>query len=164
MYHIGMTQWIVGDELLEVSCKRLQQCGYDGIEFAADPYGLNAEECQIMMKKYDLNCHSLCGIFGEDRDLTDKGENGKRAVQYLKDSVDFAVKVGAELIIVVPSPVGRIIKPAGFTMEELTENAVNNIREAADYAEEKGIKLAIEAINRYETWELWQILVFTRQI
>lgn len=50
MYHIGMTQWIVGDELLEVSCKRLQQCGYDGIEFAADPYGLNAEECQIMMK------------------------------------------------------------------------------------------------------------------
>ena len=52
MYHIGMTQWIVGDELLEVSCKRLQQCGYDGIEFAADPYGLNAEECQIMMKKY----------------------------------------------------------------------------------------------------------------
>lgn len=116
MYHIGMTQWIVGDELLEVSCKRLQQCGYDGIEFAADPYGLNAEECQIMMKKYDLNCHSLCGIFGEDRDLTDKGENGKRAVQYLKDSVDFAVKVGAELIIVVPSPVGRIIKPAGFTM------------------------------------------------
>ena len=104
MYHIGMTQWIVGDELLEVSCKRLQQCGYDGIEFAADPYGLNAEECQIMMKKYDLNCHSLCGIFGEDRDLTDKGENGKRAVQYLKDSVDFAVKVGAELIIVVPSP------------------------------------------------------------
>lgn len=152
MYHIGMTQWIVGDELLEVSCKRLQQCGYDGIEFAADPYGLNAEECQIMMKKYDLNCHSLCGIFGEDRDLTDKGENGKRAVQYLKDSVDFAVKVGAELIIVVPSPVGRIIKPAGFTMEELTENAVNNIREAADYAEEKGIKLAIEAINRYETY------------
>lgn len=37
-------------------------------------------------------------------------------------------------------------------MEELTENAVNNIREAADYAEEKGIKLAIEAINRYETY------------
>lgn len=66
--------------------------------------------------------------------------------------MDFAVKVGAELIIVVPSPVGRIIKPAGFTMEELTENAVNNIREAADYAEEKGIKLAIEAINRYETY------------
>lgn len=152
MYHIGMTQWVVGNEPLEVSCKRLWECGYDGIEFAADPYGLNVEECQTMMKKYDLNCHSLCGIFGEDRDLTDKGENGKRAVQYLKDSVDFAVKVGARLIIVVPSPVGRIIKPAGFTMEELTENAVNNIREAADYAEEKGIKLAIEAINRYETY------------
>ena len=35
MFHIGMTQWIVGDEPLEVSCARLKNCGYDGIELAA---------------------------------------------------------------------------------------------------------------------------------
>ena len=152
MYHIGMTQWIVGNEPLEVSCARMQECGYDGIDFAAEPYTLNAEECLGLKKKYNLNCHSLCGIFGEDRDLTSNGEAGRNAVKYLKDSVDFAVKVGAKLIIVVPSPVGRTVKPEGISIEELTQNAVANIREAADYALTHGVKLAIEAITRYETY------------
>ncbi len=152
MYHIGMTQWIVGDEPLEVSCARLGRFGYDGIEFAAEPGRLDAEECIALMDKYGLNCRSLCGIFDESRDLTSEGEAGETAVQYIKDSVDFAVKVGAELIIVVPSPVGRTTKPEGITLEKLTENAVKNVRRAADYAGEKGIKLAVEAINRYETY------------
>lgn len=152
MYHIGMTQWIVGNEPLETSCARLWNCHYNGIEFAADPYHLDAEECLRLMKKYELNCHSLCGLFDESRDLTSAGEAGQNAVQYLKDSVDFANKVGAKIIIVVPSPVGRTAKPEGLSLEELTENAVKNVREAADYAQQHGVKLAIEAINRYETY------------
>ena len=152
MYHIGMTQWIVGDEPLEVSCRRLRDCGYDGIEFAAEPYKLDADECLALMEKYNLNCRSLCGIFGEDRDLTASGEEGEKAVQYIRDSVDFAVRVGAGILIVVPSPVGRTAKPEGISMEELLGNAVTNIRSAADYAAGKGVKLALEAINRYETY------------
>lgn len=73
------------------------------------------------------NMVSLVALFVEflekDRDLTDDGEDGKRAVKYLKDSVDFAVKIGAKLIIVVPSPVGRTTKPIDITIEKLTENA-----------------------------------------
>lgn len=152
MYHIGMTQWVAGDEPLEVSCARMKKYGYDGIEFAAEPYQLDADECVSLMKKYNLNCRSLCGIFGEDRDLTADGDAGEKAVQYLRDSVDLAVKTGAGVIIVVPSPVGRTKKPEGKTMEELNRNAVENIRRAADYAQEKGVRFAIEAINRYETY------------
>ncbi len=37
-------------------------------------------------------------------------------------------------------------------MDSLMENAVRNVRKAADYAKEKGVTLAIEAINRYETY------------
>ena len=152
MHHIGMTQWIVGDEPLETSCRRLQACGYDGIEFAAEPDQLDADECLALMKRYDLNCRSLCGIFNEERDLTASGEKGEAAVLYLKKCVDFAEKVGAKIIIVVPSPVGRTVKPKDLSMEELKENAVRNIRKAADYAWSKGISLALEAINRYETY------------
>lgn len=167
MYHIGMTQWIVGDEPMEISCARMQKYGYDGIEFAADPYKLDAEECKELMKKYHLNCHSLCGLFDESRDLTSEGDAGKNAVKYLKDSVDFAKKVGAKLVIVVPSPVGRVVKPEGKTMQELVGNAVCNIREAADYAKKSNIKLAIEAINRYETYfvnTLSKALAFVKKI
>jgi sugar phosphate isomerase/epimerase len=147
-----MTQWIVGNESLETSFIRLQKYGYDGIEFAAEPSKLNADECTALMKKYGLDCRSLCGIYDENRDLTGSGEAGRNAVQYLKDSVDFAVKVGAGIIIVVPSPVGRTIQPAEKTIEELRNSAIKNISEAADYAHKNGVKFAIEAINRYETW------------
>lgn len=152
MFHIGMTQWIVGDEPLAVSCERLKRCGYNGIEFAAEPYRMDAGECRSLLEKYGLDCRSLCGIFDESRDLTADGEAGERAIQYIRDSVDFAAGVGAKIMIVVPSPVGRCVKPEGLSMERLTENAVGNVRKAADYALEKGVTLAVEAINRYETY------------
>ena len=104
------------------------------------------------MERYGLNCHSLCGIFNENRDLTANGKEGEKAVKYLIDSIDFATVVGAKIIIAVPSPVGRTTKPEGKSIEELTENAVANLRQAADYAQKKGVKIAIEAINRYETY------------
>jgi sugar phosphate isomerase/epimerase len=147
-----MTQWIAGDEDIETSCRRLQKYGYNGIEFAAEPYKLDAEKCVALMRKYGLDCRSLCGIFDESRDLTDSGDTGKSAVSYLMDNVDFAVKVGAKIIVVVPSPVGRTAQPVGKTFDELRNNAVKNIREAAYYAQKHDIKFAIEAINRYETY------------
>ena len=152
MYKYAMTQWIVGNEDMEISFKRLQKYGYDAIEFAADPYGLDVNRCLGLMEQYGMKCYSLCGMFSEERDLTAPREKAQTAIQYLRDSVDFAVAVGAKLIIVVPSPVGRVAPPEGMTMEELWSNAVANVREAADYAQEKGVKLAIEAINRYETY------------
>lgn len=152
MFHIGMTQWITGDEPLAVSCERLRRYGYDGIEFAAQPYQMDAGECRALLEQYGLDCRSLCGIFDESRDLTADKEAGEKAVQYVKDSVDLAQALGAEVMIVVPSPVGRCVKPEGAAMEKLTENAIRNVQKAADYAAQKGVKLAVEAINRYETY------------
>jgi sugar phosphate isomerase/epimerase len=152
MYHIAMTQWIAGDEDIETSCRRLQRYGYDGIEFAAEPHKIDAEKHLALMHKYGLDCRSLCGIFDESRDLTGCGDAGKNAVTYLIDSVDLAVKVNAKVIIVVPSPVGRTVQPEGKSLDELRNNAIKNILEAADHAQKQGVKFAIEAVNRYETY------------
>ena len=62
------------------------------------------------------------GIFPEERDLTSRDpECANTAIQYIKDSVDFAVKVGAPYIIVVPSPVGRVALLEGYTYDEVWE-------------------------------------------
>ena len=151
MYRYSMTQWVMGNEDLEKSFQRLQACGYDAIEFAADPYHLDAERCLALMRKYKLGALSMCGMFGSaDRDLTQA--NGETAVQYLRDSADFAHKLGAEIIIVVPAEVGRVSPPEGADLAVLKQNAVRNIRAAADYAQTKGVRFVIEAINRYETY------------
>ena len=153
MYRYSMTQWIVGNEDIEYSFARLQKYGYDGIEFAAEPYTLDQERMLGLMKKYNMACTSLCGIFPEERDLTaGDPEKAAMAIRYIRDSVDFAVKVGAPYVIVVPSPVGRTELPAGHTFAEMWANAIRNIRAAADYAQSQGVGLAIEAINRYETY------------
>ncbi len=168
MYRYSMTQWIVGDEEIEYSFQRLKKYGYDGIEFAAEPALLDADRLNELMKQYGISCTSLCGIFPEERDLSsgDPGIAGA-AVQYLKDSVDFAVAVGAPYIIVVPSPVGRIKPLDACPYEEAWKNAVNHIRTAADYAREKGVRFAIEAVNRYETYlvnHLTGALAFVKEI
>ena len=153
MYKYSMTQWIVGNENIEYSFARLKKYGYDGIEFAAEPDTLDPDRMVELMKKYELCCTSLCGIFPEERDLTaENPQLAEKALDYIKKSVDFAVKVNAPYMIVVPSPVGRTEPPAGLSYEKAWENAVKNIRRAADYAQEKGIRLAVEAINRYETY------------
>lgn len=153
MYRYSMTQWIAGNEPIEESFKRLEKYGYDGIEFAAEPYSYKGQELAEQMKKYRLICTSLCGIFNEDRDLTARdSEKAEKAIQYLKDSVDFAVQVGAPYIIVVPSPVGRTVPPKEYGNKEAWNQAIKNIKAAADYAQKKGIRFVIEAINRYETY------------
>ncbi len=151
-YKYAMTQWVVGNESLETTCKRLAKFGYDGIEFASEPNKLDYNYCNELLEKYNLKCHSLCGIFNESRDLSSMGESGKNAVKYLKDSIDFAVNVGASVVICVPSPVGRTQKPKELSYQNLWDNAVNNLKEAGIYAQEKGVKIAIEPINRYETF------------
>ena len=168
MYKYSMTQWIVGNENIEESFQRLQKYGYDGIEFAAEPYSLDGEKMRRLMNDYQLICTSLCGIFNDERDLTaGEPKKAEKAIQYLKDSVDFAVEVGAAYLIVVPSPVGRTQPPEEYGYEEAWEQAVNNIRTAADYAQEKGICFVIEAIKRYETYlvnNLEKALEFVKEI
>lgn len=153
MYRYSMTQWIAGNEDMDQSMQRLKDCGYDGIEFAAEPYALDGEELRRKMDSYGLCCTSLCGIFSEERDLSSGDETvAQRAVQYVKDSVDLAVKVGAPLMIIVPSPVGRTAPPPGCSHERAWRNAVKNVRLAAEYAAGRHVVLAVEAINRYETY------------
>lgn len=168
MYQYSMTQWIVGNEKIEHSFERLKKYGYDGIEFAAEPYTTDQDKMVRLLKEYGLSCTSLCGIFPEDRDLTtDDPDEAARAVQYIKDNVDFAKKVGAPYMIVVPSPVGRTEPLPNRSYERAWANAVRNVRAAAEYAESQGIRLAIEAINRYETYlvnTLTKALSFVKEV
>jgi D-psicose/D-tagatose/L-ribulose 3-epimerase len=151
MYRYSMTQWIAGDENLEDTFRRLKRYGYDAIEFNAEPYTADQGLCLRLMKQYGIGALSMCGMFGPDRDLTADGDEGRAAVRYLRDSAEFAGKVGAAVLIVVPAPVGRTKRPEGRTFLQMWGNAVRNIREAAGYAEKYAVTLAIEAVNRYET-------------
>jgi D-psicose/D-tagatose/L-ribulose 3-epimerase len=74
--------------------------------------------------------------------------------------VDLASAVGAPLVVVIPASAGRT-SPAGDVSSEEEwvaavegewNYAVESVRTAAAYAEQKGILLAVEPINRYESF------------
>lgn len=151
MFRYSATQWIFGDEGIEASLQRLQKYGYDGVELAGEPYSIDIHQTKQLLNQYGLTCTSICGIYTAERDLSSsRPEVRQKAVQYVKDCVDMASSLGATHVIVVPSPVGKS-RPETTSSEEWA-NAVNSLREAGEYAASKQINLALEALNRFETY------------
>ncbi|MFD0697423.1 TIM barrel protein [Paenibacillus sp. GCM10027628] len=151
MYRYSVTQWIYGNEDLETSLLRLKKCGYDGVELAGEPDQMDLDAVQSLLIKHGLICTSICGIYTADRDLSSpNSEIRSRAIQYVKACVDIAAELGASVVIVVPSPVGKIV-PESSRQEEW-KLAVSSLQDAGSYAESKNIVLTIEALNRFETY------------
>lgn len=160
----SISNWIYGDEPLRETFQRLKKYGYDGVELMAEPRHYDVAEINALCREFGLKVLSLAGMYPwptEDRDLANPDpEVRKRAVGYLKECVDFAVAVGAPLIIVVPAAITRTAPLGQFKSEEEWMEAaerewnfaVESVRSAATYAEKKGILLAIEPINRYESF------------
>lgn len=94
---------------------------------------------------------SICGLYPPGRDLSSADPTVRRAaVDYVRGCVDLAAAVGAPLVIVVPSAVG---KTAPQTSREREWGLpVESIRETAEHAQAAGVLLAIEALNRFETY------------
>ena len=59
MYKYSMTQWIVGNEDIEIQFSETEKNGYDGIEFAAEPYTIDQERMVSLLKKYEMECTSF---------------------------------------------------------------------------------------------------------
>lgn len=151
MYTYSATQWIFGTEEIETSLKRLKTYGYDGVELAGEPYAMNLDAIRELLRRYELTCTSICGIYTSERDLSSPDPLIRtKAVQYVKDCLDMARSLGAKLVIVVPTAVGKT-SPQASASEEWA-HAVASFKEAGEYAAGTGVKIALEALNRFETY------------
>ena len=96
---------------------------------------------------------SVCGAFGPSRDLSSEDPEVRlQGLVYLHTCIDIAAAVGSRLVS------GPMYSATGKT-RLLTEDArqrqrdwaADGISRAADYAASRGVRLAIEPLNRYET-------------
>lgn len=148
--------WIYGKEDIEKGFARAKKYGYDGIEVEGEPDKYDVKRLNELFSSYNLEASSIAGMYPwptDERDLSNPDPKVReRAINYLKKCCEFANRIGAPLIIVVPGCVGKV-RPVS-TREEEWKLAVASVREAAKYAEEYGVVYAIEPINRYETYLL----------
>lgn len=164
MLRYSISNWIYGDEPLETNFKRLSKFGYDGIELKGEPSEYDVDNVKKLLKKYNLKVLSIAGMYPwptAGRDLSNPDPKiRERAIKYLRDTIDFAVKISAPLIIVVPSAVGKAKPVENPQDEESWEKSlkqewiysIDSVKKASKFAEVKEVYLAIEPINRYETF------------
>jgi len=132
---------------------KAKQFGFDILEIAVE----NPALIDVAKLKRDLQPFGLeivvCGAFGPDRNICSSDpavrENAKTYIRWL---VDAAAELGSGCICgPMYSAVGKehIDSPEG--RQEEWNRSVEGIREMAVYAGEKGVSLALEPLNRFET-------------
>lgn len=160
----AISNWIYGGEALEVTFQRLQRLGYDGVELMGEPALYDPADVEALCRAHGLSVLSVAGMYPwptDSRDLANPDPAVRsRAVRYLEACVEFAAAVGAPMVIVVPSAVAKTAPTPDLRdaaawdegYDEAWRHAVAAVKEAARAAESRRVSLAIEPINRYETF------------
>ncbi len=132
---------------------KVKGIGFDVFELSVENPGLiDLEEAKNDLKKNGLSA-IVCGAFGPDRNLCSTDSKiVDNAKTYIKWLIDAAVKLGSP---VVCGPMYSSVGKDHFEDEKLRlaewDRSVIGIREMAQYAKPRGIKLALETLNRFET-------------
>ena len=132
--------------------RKAGEMGFDGVEiFIDEPARI---DCAALKRAADdcglgLTC---CSIVGPDRHLiSDDPAIRQQAKDYLRAACDVTAEVGADTFCgPLYAAVGVL---AGRPRTETEwQRAVDGLREVAPYADECGVTLALEPLNRFETY------------
>lgn len=140
-------------EVAEEIAEKVKGFGFDVLEVSIEePSRIDIERLNAVLKDNDLDV-VVCGSFGLSRNLcSEDPELVQNAKNYIRRLIDIAEVLGASVVSgPMYSAVGKEHQIDPVRREEEWNRAVINIREMADYAKSKDVKLALEALNRFET-------------
>ncbi len=148
--HLSTHNWMRA-EPLEMTLARIKKFGYESIEISGEPKQYDSKETRKLLKQYGIRCWGSVTLTLGDRNLAARDE-GKRArtVDYVKSVLDMIHELEGEIITRVPVTVGKIT-PDG-TPEEEWKWLTDAIKECHAHAKKKGVRVAIEPLNRFETY------------
>jgi D-psicose/D-tagatose/L-ribulose 3-epimerase len=141
-----------GDDKLHLA-QRVAGLGFDTLEICIeDPVRVSADAVRRAAAEAGVTI-AVCGAFGSDRDVSHEEPSRRRlGIDYLNSCIDLAAAVGA------PNVFGPMYSATGKTRllldaerEQQRTWAADSLREVGEYAAAKGVGLAIEPLNRFET-------------
>ncbi|HDN80405.1 MAG: sugar phosphate isomerase/epimerase [Chloroflexi bacterium] len=138
--------WILGDSPLAEIASRLADMGYDGLELLGDLDRYQPREVKTVLDDYGLD---VVSITPADVDLAHpEDKTWQQALDYYLRLLDFAAEFGHP-IVGCHGTEARI--RAITTYEEEYARYVTAVQRIAVAAQERELRIAIEALNRYET-------------
>jgi sugar phosphate isomerase/epimerase len=148
--HLSMHNWMRA-EPIDVTVRRLAKFGYESIEISGEPEIYDTKEVRKVLKDNGIRCWGAVTLMLGERNLVAKDEAQRaKSVQYVKDCITMVKELDGYEITIVPATVGKIV-PDG-TPEEEWQWAVGSMKEVYDHGLKEGVKLAVEPINRFETY------------
>lgn len=153
----SMCTAVYGMNDLRDTIGRAARHGFDAVELTAALHlGVNStqqyrREVRKWIRDAGLACSGLHYIFdGSVKLATPDRKRNAECLDYLCRIIDVAADMEAETVIVGSGGTTRSFEP-GVDRAEGIRCMADVIRRAGEHAEKKGVYLAMEAINRYET-------------
>lgn len=153
----SMCTAVYGMHDLHDTINRAARHGFDAVEItAAKHLGVESsrqyrQEVKHWIQDAGLECSGLHYIFdGSVKLATADREMNARCADYLCKVIDVAADMDARTVIIGSGGTTRSFDP-GADRTEAARCMADVIHKAGEYAADKDVYLAVEAINRYET-------------
>lgn len=130
---------------------RISRLGFESIEISGEPEQFKPAECRPLLKQYGIRCWGSVTLTLGDRNLAAKDPAQRAAtVDYFKSLVEMVHELDGTEVTIVPATVGKVVPDA--TPEEEWAWVVAGLQEVYDLAEKRGVRMALEPLNRFETY------------
>jgi len=133
--------------------KQFKKWGFDSVEIAIeDPAHIDPALVKAELDKHGLVCGTVCGAFGPGRDLRGTPEEQQGSLDYVTKLIDQMGVLGSPTLAgPLYSAVGRAEFVPDKERKTQWKTVVKHLKTLAKYAEKKGVRLAMEPLNRFET-------------
>lgn len=132
---------------------RAKALGFDQVEIPIEgEKDLDYEKAAEAYRRTGLRS-SICAVMGARRDPSHPDAAvQKGAISYMRHCIDAAVTLGAPVVAgPLYAAVGRTWQSTPSQRARDLARCAKNLRVVARYAEEEGVQLALEPLNRFET-------------
>lgn len=151
-YGINTLLWTAGFDASHLDLlPRLKEMGFDGVEIARfDFAGVPAVPIRRAVEQNGLECIACSALTGQ---LSLLNQHAPAALAFLREAIRWTADVGAKTLV------GPFCSPVGYLCgrrrtDEEWNRAIDGLSSLTLLLEETGVSLAIEPLNRFETFFL----------
>ena len=150
--HLSTHNWMRA-EPVEMTLRRGKQWGLQSLEISGEPDQFKSSEILALLKELDMFCWGGVTMTQGERNLA-AGDEAQRAstVNYMKSVATLVHELEGSEMTIVPVTVGKV-SPDGSPEEEW-QWVVEGLKEIYELTESYGIRIALEPLNRFETYFL----------
>lgn len=148
--HLSMHNWM-RQEPIETTIARLAKYGYKSLEISGEPEKYDTKHVRGLLDHYGLQCWGAVTLMVDKRNMQSADEAMRASsVQYVKDCIQLVHDLDGKILTLVPGTVGKIVPDS--TPENEWQWLVEGTKEVYEFAEQKGVRVGIEPLNRFESY------------